>query len=212
MRLFDFPGGEAVILAMVIGASVGGTYFAVWRQSRAGSIFSAALLVLISGSLAVFGGHPVGFGAPAISNLALVAGIAFGLSFPCCAPHQRIGAMQVAGGAVVLGHCLLDGHVVREVGTVWLLALLIAHKFQDGADSRLLSSDNRTVQIVLRAAVIFATPVGYLFIPEKSVNPLLHASLFAAVIGLNLGSAFHLVRHAMHVGHEAPAGAESAPT
>lgn len=193
---------ECLLIALVVGATTAGSYFAIWRKSPQGCVLSGCLLIAISGTLALHGEHPIGAGTPAVAFLSLVVGLSFGLTFPCCAPTRRFGALQVVGAAAVIIHCALDGHVVQEATSWWLIALLAAHKFQDGADGRLVSSDRRSIQILLRVAVVAATPVGLLLLPKNAVDPILDSSLFSSIIGLNLGSAFHLFRHAAHLRQE----------
>lgn len=113
-----------------------------------------------------------------------------------------MGALQFAGFAVVLGHAVLDGHLVREATTFSLLFLLSIHKFMDGADARILSLDRTWDAWIARAALVIATPLGFFFVPVSVSGGLLDASLFATVIGLNLGSAFHLFKHALVAHHD----------
>lgn len=193
---------ELTLLTLVVAASLGGSYFAIWRNGTSGSILSACLLLVISGTLAVTGEHTLIGETHPLVYAALMLGSVFGLTFPCCAPKAKLGTLQTVASAAVLMHCVLDGHMIREAGSGWLITLLLAHKFQDGADGRLLSRDNQAARMIGRIAIAAATPIGFLLVPESAVNPVLHGALFAGVIGLNLGSAFHLFKHAMHLRQE----------
>ncbi|CAN5392180.1 hypothetical protein BH11ARM2_BH11ARM2_10260 [soil metagenome] len=192
---------DLALIAIVMTAAYSGGRFVIWRRGIVGSLVSASVLVLISGVLATTGEHPILIGAPLVVRCALALGLCFGLTFPCCAPPSRLRPLQAAASVAVLLHGVLDGHIVREATSAVLVALLVAHKLLDGADTRLLGGSGIT-RTVTRIAVIVATPLGFLFVPESSVDPTLHASLFAAVIGLNFGSAAHLVRHAAHLRRE----------
>jgi hypothetical protein len=191
---------EWALMLLVIAASLAGTHFAAWRASVKGSICSAVLLVGISTVVALCGErHAVA--SPTGHYLTLLSfglGLGLGAMFPCCGA-ARFGVVQGVALATVLIHCLLDGHVIREVHSGWLVVLLLAHKFQDGADGRLTSSERPVVQRLTRLAVVAATPLGYFFLPEDAVHPLLHAALFAAVVGLNIGSAWYLIQHAVRL-------------
>lgn len=188
---------ELTILLVATFASIAGSFFSIWRKGKAGSVVNGLTLIAISASLAVWSEHSLIGSTSLPTYLALAIGLSLGLAFPCCMPRQRVGITQVVASLIVLAHCVLDGHIIKEVSSLPLAFLLIAHKFQDGADVRLLGSDNAHVQKLFRLLLIAATPIGFFFIPEEIVNPMLHNALFAAVIGLNLGSGFHLLRHAV---------------
>lgn len=190
---------ELCLLALVTLVSLGGSYFVLWRNGKSGSIAGGCILMLISGTLALRGEHSLLFNINTSTCTALALGLAFGLSFPCCVPRKRAGALQLVATAVVLVHCALDGHVVREATSTPLIALLLADKFRDGADGRILSGESRSMKIAGRLVIALATPLGFLLIPESLVNPLLHNTLFAAVTGFNIGNAVHLFRHAVHL-------------
>lgn len=193
---------DAIKLGLVVGATLLGTLFSLWKSGGVGGWFSAFVLLGISGLLAVTGEHPLGPGAPVVAYFALAIGLAFGWSYPCCIPSPRVGFYQVVGLALVTIHCLLDGHVVREATSVPLIALLCVHKFLDGTDGRILSRDNKASTLVARIALVLATPLGFLVIPGNVIPPDLHASLFASIIGLNVGTAIHILRHEAHMKRE----------
>jgi hypothetical protein len=192
---------QLLALCIIVVATLAGSFFNIWRRGATGSMLSGAALLVISGMLAFTGEHALVTSLLPTTYLALFIGLAFGLTFPCCAPRQQVGFMQLVGSLVVVVHSILDGHLVREATTTSLLALLILHKFQDGADGRLFGSDNRVVQLATRIVMVAATPIGFFLIPEAAVPVALHSGLFAAVIGLNLGSSFHLFKHALHLRH-----------
>jgi hypothetical protein len=206
VRLIATPTGhEMALLLLCVLATLAGSRFTLWRRGRAGSIASAGILIGISGALALAGEHPLGVHAPLSQNLAFALGLAAGLAFPCCAQNQsRAGAVQALGVVAVLAHCLLDGHVIREAGPGWITLLLVAHKFQDGADVRLFGSGSPSGQPWMRIAVIVATPLGFLLIPHGRAAEALHVPLLALIIGLNIGNALHLARHAAAWRREAP--------
>jgi hypothetical protein len=188
---------DVVKIALVVVSTLLGTLFSLWKSGGVRGWISALVLLSISALLA-FTDDALLSGPPLVAWLALGVGLAFGLSYPCCVPTPRIGIYQVIGLAAVTVHCLLDGHIVREATNLALIILLCVHKFLDGADGRILSRDNRASTMVARIVLVLATPIGFLAIPGDAVAPALHASLFAGIIGLNVGTAIHILRHEAH--------------
>jgi hypothetical protein len=190
---------DSLKICLLVVATLAGTLFSVWRSGASRDWVSALALLGIAVLLAFRGDHPLRADSPFIVWLALTIGLAFGLSFPCCTPSARLGPMAIAGAVVVVAHCLLDGHVVREVNTLPLLGMFSLHKFVDGADGRILSLNSTRATLLARIALALATPVGFFMIPAGATPPIVHMALFSAVIGFNVGTAFHVIRHGFHV-------------
>lgn len=186
-------------ILLLVAATLAGTLFSLWGGGRVRGWLGGIALLGISALLALHGDHPLRSDSPPVVWLALVGGLAFGLSFPCCTPSSRVGPMAIVGTVVIVVHCLLDGHVVREVSTVPLIGMFSLHKFVDGADGRILSLNSRAAAITARIALALATPIGFLALPPGATPPAVHLALFACVIGFNVGTAFHVIRHAFHV-------------
>jgi hypothetical protein len=186
-------------ILVIIAATFLGTGFAVWQKTVSGSIASATLLVTICSILSLTGEHALITHLGLFSILGLALGGAMGLSFPCCSVKPKPATLQIIGFCLLFLHALADGHILHETHSALLLVALLVHKFMDGADIRILRGTDPAVARVASIAVIAATPLGFLLVPESVIPHTVHDTLFAAVIGFNLGSAIHLYRHAWEV-------------
>lgn len=166
---------------------------------RKNPIASGLILITVSILLLTTAEHSIGLNP--IHLLGLLIGVSAGLSFPCCSiDSQYPKIIQLPAFMIMLGHSVLDGHIIQEAGSILLLISLFAHKILDGADTTILTGeDNSKTKYFARTLLILSTPAGLLFIPDSLNDSILNTLMFTLVIGFNFGTAFHMFRHASKI-------------
>lgn len=117
----------------------------------------------------------------------------------CCGHHtghENIADHALSALALVplLLHAVLDVELLRSSG-MFVLPLLVLHKFADGTALRVFSeaTPGTWLRRVFVAVGILATPLG-LLLPEEAAHFLPHGLLGAFVMGFYLYMVFALIR------------------